>query len=752
MKNAILSVSVVFFLILTFNANVGMAQTEWEKYPGNPVLDVGHSGSWDDVDVWQSCALFDGTEYKMWYSGNDGSTWRIGYATSPDGIVWTKYPGNPVLDLGPSGTWDDDYVISPTVLFEGTGFKLWYHGYDGSQRRIGYATSPDGIVWTKFSDNPVIELGPTGAWDDDRVSNPSVLFDGIAYKLWYAGHDGSHDRIGYATSLDGIVWTKFSGTSVLDLGPSGTWDDDNIVDPTVIFNGTEYMLFYAGADGSTWQIGYATSPDGIVWTKYPGNPILDLGPSGTWDDAHLRGPTVLFDSLAYKLWYSGHDGSCYRLGCAISLPDSCDIDGDGSFDVACGGWDCDDSDPDINPGIGVYPGAPELCDGLDTDCDGTLPDDEFDDGDGDGYMICEGDCDDTDPDVNPLAEEGPLDDPTCSDGIDNDCDGLIDTDPECIAILVPGEQSTIHDAINAAESGNTIFVGPGFYQENIDFMGKAITVKSLAGPTKTIIDGDRAGSVVIIASGETEDAVLDGFTLQNGSGTFITLPYVGAGFYSGGGIFCEGSSPTITNCKIANNYAYFGGGIYLRASAPTITNCMIVKNWATGIIHGGGGIYLEDSSPTITNCTMADNYAIYYGGGIFCWNSSPTITNSILWSDYSIFDPEIHVRSGSSIVTYSDVEAGWPGEGNIEENPFFIGGGNYHLRLISPCIDAGTDAGVYTDMDGQSRPWGAGFDMGADEFSTEPCSVIASSGNQFLTLYLIPAVALIFFSRRFLRR
>ena len=100
------------------------------------------------------------------------------------------------------------------------------------------------------------------------------------------------------------------------------------------------------------------------------------------------------------------------------------------------------------------------------------------------------------------------------------------------------------------------------------------------------------------------------------------------------------------------------------------------------------------------------------------------------------------------MVTYSDVEGGWSGEGNIEANPSFAGAITFHLGPVSPCVDSGTDAGVYTDMDGQRRPWGAGFDMGADEFSAEPCSVIASSGNQFLALYLIPVLALVFFGRR----
>ena len=421
-----------------------------------------------------------------------------------------------------------------------------------------------------------------------------------------------------------------------------------------------------------------------------------------------------------------------------------DVDGFVSDDPSCGGDDCDDWDSS------VYPGAEEICDGKDSDCDGTIPSDE-EDGDSDGWMLCEGECDDTNPLVNPEIIESTGAD-NCDDGLDNDCDGLVDMDLECMPIQVPDDQPTIQVAIEAAWEGALILVAPGIYRENINFYGKDITVKSIEGPVKSIIDGDRSGSAVTFANGETEEAVLDGFTIKNGSGTFITLPYLGAGFYSGGGIFCENSTPTITNCMITNNYAYLGGGFYLRDSSPSLTNCMIVRNWAVGFIHGGGGLYLEGSSPTITHCTISGNFARQYGGGMFCWNSSPAITNSILWGDYSIFDPEIHVRSGSPVVTYSDVEGGWSGEGNIAENPSFAGGVTFHLMLGSPCIDSATDAGVYTDMDGQRRPWGAGFDMGADEFSTEPCSVIASSGNQFVALYMIPVLALIFLRRRFMRR
>lgn len=194
-------------------------------------------------------------------------------------------------------------------------------------------------------------------------------------------------------------------------------------------------------------------------------------------------------------------------------------------------------------------------------------------------------------------------------------------------INVPSFISTIQEAIDFAWDGDTIIVQPGTYVENINFLGKAITIASLFFSTQdttfisqTIIDGNSNGHVIEFISGEDSLSVIMGFTITNGyaSGS-------GNDRY-GGGIYCyENSNPYINNCIISSNTAsHEGGGIFAYNSDFLIRNSVIEQN--TVLNFGGAGISLFSSDPIFENVRIKENY----GRGISCEGSNPIIINSII--------------------------------------------------------------------------------------------------------------------------
>ncbi len=280
----------------------------------------------------------------------------------------------------------------------------------------------------------------------------------------------------------------------------------------------------------------------------------------------------------------------------------------------------------------------------------------------------------------------------------------------------------------SAANPHTIHIAAGRYDSSIreSYPLNMESYVSLSGADEatTILDAKNVGYHVIFCF------VKKNFTIENLTITGGNANASSGMGHSGGGIFCISSSLTLTNCTIRGNRAHYGGGIYCDDSSPTLTNCTISGNRATyrggGIdfyyfcsstltncsITGnwsgesGGGIHCEyGDSPSLTNCTIADNDADA-GGGIYCDDSNcqPTVLNSILWGDSP--DEIAGVTSGVS-VTYSDVEGGWSGTGNMDDNPLFVAGqdGDYYLShedidgVDSPCIDAGygalDDYGLY---------------------------------------------------------
>ena len=325
--------------------------------------------------------------------------------------------------------------------------------------------------------------------------------------------------------------------------------------------------------------------------------------------------------------------------------------------------------------------------------------------------------------LNPLSNDADSDFDQDSQGYSNYLEYLHGSDPndstsnpvDVITITVPIDADTIQKGIDYSVDGDTILVLPGVYNESVDFDGKAITVTGKDSGdwqtvAMTIIDGKNKNQCVIFENSEGNDSELIGVTLTvtDGGGN--------------NGIYCNGASPTIRQCIIEENGL---DGINVNSGSPIITNNMVGLNGGDGIdssattpptivnnwIYGNGVMGIRFASATsasiVRNNTITDND----DDGISVDSGTvPTVSNCIFWGN-------TNSDLDNCSATYSCIEDGDSGTGNISSNPQFIDSTNYDYSLdrTSPCIDAGN--GTYsteTDIFGQVREADT-IDMGADE-------------------------------------
>jgi predicted GH43/DUF377 family glycosyl hydrolase len=269
----------------------------------SPVLVSGPPGSWDSVDVMNPTVADRAGRLLMLYSGFDGRLWRTGLAYSFDGLKWDKHP-KPVLDVSTDG-WDSEYIAANgTVLFFQGKYYYWYQGGRDDRVRIGLATSPDGEIWSKLPE-PVLPAGPPGSWDSEAVADPFVLACNDKLLLYYLGQDASHvQRLGVASSPDGIHWVKYRANPVLDRTP-GSFDQGGLGEPAVLAVSGGLTMFYTGRDaGEVRRIGLALSPDGTAWRK--AGVALDVAGSG-WDSRVVADPHPTVSGNRLLLFYGGGD-------------------------------------------------------------------------------------------------------------------------------------------------------------------------------------------------------------------------------------------------------------------------------------------------------------------------------------------------------------------------------------------------------------------------------------------------------------
>lgn len=315
---------------------------------------------------------------------------------------------------------------------------------------------------------------------------------------------------------------------------------------------------------------------------------------------------------------------------------------------------------------------------------------------------------------------------------------------------------SIQEGINAATSGvDEVVVLAGTYtglgNVNVDFLGKAIVVRSDAGAEQTIVDmqGVPGTRGFVFQDSEFITQELDGFTITGGS-RLSPDPALGRG----GGVYCDQSSPLIRNCVFSSNAATEGGGLGCVASHPTLIRCRFENNTSTG--HGGG-LFNSDGYPKMFNTIFSGNVAGGSGGGMYNFSCSfgdgpgPEIVNGLFTNNTAAEDggaiasiefclttvfhatlvgnmaasgggvfhdvlsqivigdsviwgnaPDSIDGSGDvhdAIVIFTNIQGGLVGEGNVDIDPQFVdaAGGNYRLRDDSPLVDAANPLVLGTD-------------------------------------------------------
>ena len=236
-------------------------------YEGDVVDPVVMAAAFDSMYATGACVILDGGVYKCWYTGWNGETehagqgsttkvnFRIGYATSPNTIAWTKTPGSAgagsVLGLGSARGGENKGVAHPHVLKENGTYRMWYEGYDGKLWKLYYATSTDGVNWTRVGQ----ALAPGGGRSMDQLGlrNAMVIRRNNQYELWYQGQSSvaPNYHILRATSNDGNLWVKIPQEVVLHPTPALSGSEGIHVDSAIVQANQSVQLFFAKQTATT---------------------------------------------------------------------------------------------------------------------------------------------------------------------------------------------------------------------------------------------------------------------------------------------------------------------------------------------------------------------------------------------------------------------------------------------------------------------------------------------------------------------
>jgi hypothetical protein len=284
------------------------AQNLWEKYYDNPVLSGVH-GSWYPLAT-NPDVIYEQDTFKMWFRGyvGVGENMQIGYAWSLNGWDWNE-DSLPVIQVGSPGDWDRYKSVGNVIKMNDT-LKMWYIGTeDFYVYKTGYAWALNDRNWHTLP-NPVVVPGPPGSWDENQVCGGAVTHEGNMYHMYYLGRDNNGiEGIGHAWSYNGILWTKYAGNPILVPGEPNSFYERRLIPSDILLaDGMVYLYVVGYALDFTVRIGLVVTEIGD-WTNLQfgnfGQPVLDVGPEGSWDERRVTLPSVLENDDSLYMWYEG---------------------------------------------------------------------------------------------------------------------------------------------------------------------------------------------------------------------------------------------------------------------------------------------------------------------------------------------------------------------------------------------------------------------------------------------------------------
>jgi len=295
-------------------------------YSDKPIVPKGEPGTWDDRFTDPGAVIYYDGMFHMFRNGFRGfpAESQVGYVTSPDGYTWTKQGEEPVLK-----TSDVPYskiaMYASSVIRQDNCWVLYFYTWDSkdypSSSVIGRATECIGgpaIAQWFVDSEPLLRPGANGEWDEKQVLAPHVLKTESEYIMYYSGVDAlGVQRIGMATSADGVTWTKYNDPAttnkpyadsdpIFQPGEKSAWDAGWVHQPRVFQTADGWVMIYRGtqnAMGEKMALGLATSPDGIHWTRSSLNPVFT--PRDIPKAAYFWFDNVLLVNDTYYLFVEG---------------------------------------------------------------------------------------------------------------------------------------------------------------------------------------------------------------------------------------------------------------------------------------------------------------------------------------------------------------------------------------------------------------------------------------------------------------